>query len=107
MASPLVLPIKPNLVLNDILFTQPDMQIATKWIPPLSSIPLEIHPETIQSLYIIKGHGSLWIKVLVKDFDEYRVSMGDLMVIPKGWYHEIRAGNDGMFLLSFYSNPNH
>ena len=86
-----------------ILHTTQTMQLVVMSILPGREIGGEIHPRTSQFIRVDKGKAAATI-----GNNKYRLKDGDAVVIPPGFWHNIRnTGTEPLKLYTIYSPPEH
>jgi mannose-6-phosphate isomerase-like protein (cupin superfamily) len=86
-----------------VLYTTQNSQLVLMSLLPGEDIGMEIHPENDQFFRIDQGEG----KVII-DGNEYTVSDGSAVIIPKGAEHNvINTGDVAMKIYTLYMPPHH
>lgn len=93
---------KKNQYYRKVIHTNPQQQLVLMKLQPGQEIGEEVHPDTSQFLRVEQGSG-----VVVLNGSEYRVRAGYAVVVPPGTWHNVTAGDAGLWLYTLYSPPEH
>lgn len=93
-----------NNYFRKVLYTGGSLQLVLMSLRPLEEIGLETHHENDQFFRFESGNG----KVIIND-SEYKVSDGDVVVIPAGSQHNIINISEGedLKMYTIYTPPHH
>jgi mannose-6-phosphate isomerase-like protein (cupin superfamily) len=92
-----------NTNFRKVLYTTKNSQLVLMSLLPGEDIGMEIHTENDQFFRIDQGEG----KVII-DGNEYAVSDGFAIVIPKGAEHNVlNTGGEEMKIYTLYMPPHH
>jgi len=93
-----------NTNFRNVLYTAMHSQLVLMELKPSEEIGIEVHKTVDQLFKFEKG----WGKVIVND-TEYRVTSGDVVLIPMGAKHNIIniSMTEPLKMLSVYTPPNH
>lgn len=87
---------------NDLVMDRSEAETSEAFmvvLEPGESPPLHQHDDTEQVFYIVRGNGTLYIGAA--EDQQFRVTPGDLVRIPRGTPHRIRCqGSDPLVYLS-------
>lgn len=78
------------------------MQVAAMNILPRQSVGAETHADVEQLFLVVAGSGTAAV-----GRRKIRVGVGDVIIVPKGVRHDVRAGRSGIRLLTVYAPPEH
>ncbi len=96
-----------NLNYRKVISTQSNLQLVLMSLKPNEEIGNEMHENIDQFFRIEKGKGKAIIKKDNKD-EEFDLNDGNVLIIPKGTYHNIKnIGTEDLKLYTIYSPPNH
>lgn len=96
-----------NTNYRKVISTQANIQLVLMSLKPNEEIGNEIHENIDQFFRIEKGKGKAIIKTGDK-YEEFELTDGNIIIIPKGTYHNIiNTGSDDLKLYTIYSPPNH
>lgn len=100
-----------NKAYRYVVWTGNNLQVVLMSLLPSEVIDMELHPNIDQFFRVEKGKMKARIGKVPYDqtnFYEYHLGDGDVLLIPRGHYHEIaNEGSDELKLYSIYSPPNH
>lgn len=93
-----------NSNFRKVIYTAPHMQLVLMDLKPLEEIGEEIHTENDQFFRFESGNGKCII-----DGNEYKVSDGDVIIVPTGAKHNIinTSDQENLKLYTIYSPPHH
>lgn len=91
-----------NTYYRKVIHTNAQQQLVLMKLSPGQEIGCEVHPETSQFLRVEQGSG-----VVALNGSEYRVRAGYAVVVPPGTWHNVTAGDQGLWLYTVYSPPEH
>lgn len=93
-----------NNYFRKVLYTGHSLQLVLMSLKPLEEIGLETHHKNDQFFRFESGNG----KVIIND-SEYKVSDGDVVVIPAGSQHNIINTSEGedLKMYTIYTPPHH
>lgn len=93
-----------NNYFRKVLYTGHSLQLVLMSLKPLEEIGLETHHENDQFFRFESGNG----KVIIND-SEYKVSDGDVVIIPAGSRHNIINTSEGedLKMYTIYTPPHH
>ena len=98
---------KANENFRKVINTSNNLQLVLMSLKPGEDIGMEVHENIDQFFRVEKGQGKAIIKK-ENSIEEFPLTDGSVIVIPKGTYHNIKnTGNESMKLYSIYSPPNH
>lgn len=72
-------------------------------LKPGEKLPMETHPDTTQIFEVRGGGGSATIGAIEHPI----LSVGDMIWVPRGVPHEIRAGSRGLKMTTMYAPAEH
>ncbi len=94
---------KENKDFRRVLYTGENSQLVLMSLLPGEEIGIETHPNNDQFFRFEKGEGKVFI-----NGNEYKVTDGDAVVIPKGSEHNvINTGPDRLNMYTIYSPAHH
>lgn len=94
---------KENTNFRKVLYTGEQSQLVLMSLLPGEEIGMEVHPDNDQFFRIDEGSGKAII-----DGNEYEISDGDAVVVPKGSEHNIiNTGEGSLKLYTIYMPPHH
>ena len=94
---------KHNTAFRQVIETGKYMQVVVMSIPAGSEIGEEIHPDTDQVLYLIKGEGKV-----VMDGEKRSFKKHDMVLVRAGAKHNvINTGEEPLKILTMYAPPHH
>lgn len=86
-----------------VLDTGEYIQVVIMSINPGEDIGLEVHADTDQVLYLIKGEGKV-----VLNGEEMPFKAGDVVLVHAGTEHNfVTVGSEPMKIITMYSPPHH
>jgi mannose-6-phosphate isomerase-like protein (cupin superfamily) len=92
-----------NTDFRRVIFTSDHIQAILMSVPAGQEIGEEVHDEHDQTFVAISGEGKLSLGE-----EEVPLQAGDMAVVPKGVYHNLRnLGTGPLQLYSFCSPPHH
>lgn len=93
-----------NTNFRKVLYTSENSQLVLMSLLPGEEIGLETHEGNDQFFRVEKGHGRCII-----DGNEYGLSDGDAVVVPRGAKHNVinASDTDALKLYTIYSPPHH
>lgn len=94
---------KRNTSFRQVLETGTYTQVVVMCIPPGEDIGEEIHSDTDQILYLVKGEGRLMMNGEKRPFKKH-----DLVLVHAGTKHNfVNTGEEEMKIITMYSPPHH
>jgi mannose-6-phosphate isomerase-like protein (cupin superfamily) len=94
---------KKNNHFRNVIYTSDNLQLVLMSLKPGEKIGGEIHSDVDQFFRIEIGRGEVTIGV-----NKYEITKGDVVIIPKGIFHNIRnTGMSALKLYTLYSPPEH
>ena len=100
---------RENSNFRTAIWTGENLQMTLMCIPPCEDIGLEIHPDTDQVIRVEQGCAVVMMgkNQCRHDFQE-NLSMGDVVFVPAGtWHNIVNVGRCPLKLSSIYAPPKH
>lgn len=95
--------VRKNNYFRNVIYTSTNLQLVLMCLMPNEEIGEEVHSNVDQFFRIESGKGQLII-----DNTIYKISDGDVIIVPKGTYHNIRnTGINPLKFYTLYSPPQH
>lgn len=93
-----------NTLFRKVLYTGKESQLVLMCLPPLEELGLEVHSENDQFFRFEQGTGMCTV-----DDNEYALSDGVAVVVPKGSKHNVRntSADEDLKFYTIYSPPHH
>ena len=99
-----------NTAFRSAVWTGSFLQLTLMYIPPCGEIGLECHPETDQFVRVEEGCALVCMGQCREHLDfRCRLTAGDAVLIPKGYWHNICNASDRapLKVSSLYGPPKH
>lgn len=99
-----------NTAFRSAAWTGSCLQLTFMHIPPWGDIGLECHPDTDQFIRVEEGCALVCMGTCKDRLDfRCRLTAGDAVLIPKGYWHNVRNAGDcaPLKVSSLYGPPNH
>ena len=94
---------KNNRHFRNVIYTSNNLQLVLMNLNPGQEIGGEIHLNVDQFFRVETGKGEVTIET-----DTYEINAGDVLIVPKGTYHNVRnTGLIALKLYTLYSPPQH
>lgn len=94
---------KHNSSFRHVLATGKYTQVVVMSIPPGEDIGEEVHEDTDQILYLVKGEGRI-----LMDGEKRPIKKHDMVLVHAGARHNvINTGDEDMKIITTYSPPHH
>lgn len=92
-----------NTYFRRVLDTGKFTQVVIMSIPPGGEIGEEVHEDTDQVLYLVRGHGEVILDGKTSGYEP-----GDLVRVAAGTRHNfVNKGREGLKIITAYSPPHH
>lgn len=100
---------RQNEFFRTVVWTGNHLQLTIMSIPPCGEIGLEIHPETDQLIRIEAGQAIVRMGKSCDKLDtQYRIGVGEVVLIPCGvWHNVMNPQRSPLKLSSIYAPPHH
>jgi len=97
---------KGNTIFRDVVVTEPHMQLVTMSLRPNQTIDFERH-DGEQFIKIEKGAATVSQRLSDGRVGDASLLTGHFALIPTGVEHKVTAGENGAWLYTIYSPPQH
>ncbi|MBQ4100473.1 MAG: cupin domain-containing protein [Oscillospiraceae bacterium] len=100
---------RQNQNFRTVLWTGKHLQLVLMKIPKGEAIGGEVHPHTDQFIKVVSGNALVLMGKNADDISyKKQIGEGGAVVIPAGWYHNIKnVGNKNLRLYTIYAPPEH